>query len=133
MSAIGILGTAARYALGGVRLVAGSAGLLAPAMIISRFGDDDPGRNPAAIYGLRLFGIRTVLIGAGPVPPEGAATSTTRCASRRSSTPATPRPCSRCGRASSSRPSGPARWPSISGANTLFAGHRLPGARRSRA
>jgi hypothetical protein len=64
VTAIGTLGTTARIALGGVRVVAGAAGLLAPAMIINRFGDDDPGANPAAIYGLRLFGIRTVLIGA---------------------------------------------------------------------
>jgi hypothetical protein len=32
-------------------------------MIISRFGDGNPAANPAAIYGLRLFGIRTVFIG----------------------------------------------------------------------
>jgi hypothetical protein len=62
--AIGTLGTAARFALGGVRLVAGTTGLLAPAMIIGRFGDENPAHNPAAIYGLRLFGIRSVLIGA---------------------------------------------------------------------
>jgi hypothetical protein len=64
VSAIGTVGTAARFALGSVRLLAGSVGLFAPAMIIHRFGDEEPGRNPAAIYGLRLFGIRTVLIGA---------------------------------------------------------------------
>ena len=64
MSAIGTLGATARIALGGVRIVAGTTGLLAPAMIISRFGDSNPSANPAAIYGLRLFGIRTVLLGA---------------------------------------------------------------------
>jgi hypothetical protein len=64
VSAIGTLGTVARFALGSVRLLAGSVGLFAPAMIIGRFGDEQPGRNPAAIYGLRLFGVRTVLIGA---------------------------------------------------------------------
>ena len=63
MSAIGILENVARYALGGVRLAAGTVGLLAPRMIISRFGDEAPGSNPAAVYGLRLFGIRTILIG----------------------------------------------------------------------
>jgi len=57
------LGKTARYALGGVRIVAGATGLLAPAMIISRFGEGNPRDNPAAIYGLRLFGVRTVLIG----------------------------------------------------------------------
>ena len=63
MSAIATLGTTARIALGGVRILAGATGLLAPAMIISRFGEGDPSANPAAIYGLRLFGIRTLLIG----------------------------------------------------------------------
>ena len=58
MSAIGTLGTTARIALGGVRIVAGTTGLLAPAMIISRFGDSNPSANPAAIYGLRLFGLQ---------------------------------------------------------------------------
>jgi hypothetical protein len=64
VSAIGTIGTTARYALGAVRILAGSTGLLAPATIIRRFGDDNPAGNPAAVYGLRLFGIRTVLIGA---------------------------------------------------------------------
>ena len=64
MSAIGKLGTTARIALGSIRIVAGTTALLAPGMIISRFGDANPTTNPAAIYGLRMFGIRTVLIGA---------------------------------------------------------------------
>ena len=63
MSATATVGKVARYALGGVRIIAGTTGLLAPAMIISRFGEGNPTANPAAIYGLRLFGIRTVLIG----------------------------------------------------------------------
>src|SRR3954465_16058873 len=33
-------------------------------MIIHRFGEENPSADAAAIYGLRLFGIRTVLIGA---------------------------------------------------------------------
>ena len=64
MAAIDTVGKTARFALGGVRLIAGTTGLLAPGMIISRFGGGNPASNPAAIYGLRLFGIRTVLIGA---------------------------------------------------------------------
>ncbi len=64
MSTIDKAATAARYALGGIRLLNGTAGLLAPGVIIRRFGDAAPEANPAAIYGLRLFGIRTVLIGA---------------------------------------------------------------------
>ena len=71
MTAIGALGTTARIALGGVRIVAGTAGLLAPAMIINRFGDTNPSANPAAIYGLRLFGIRTILIGADLIRLHG--------------------------------------------------------------
>jgi hypothetical protein len=63
VSAIGTIGRISRYGLGGVRLLAGSSGLLAPTTIIRRFGSDDPAADPAAIYGLRLFGIRTVLIG----------------------------------------------------------------------
>jgi hypothetical protein len=63
LSAIGNVVTAARYTLGGIRIVNGTLGLLAPGFIIRRFGDTDPASNPAAIYGLRLFGIRTVLIG----------------------------------------------------------------------
>jgi len=65
------LGTTARYALGGVRILAGGTGLLAPAMIINRFGEDNPSANPAAIYGLRLFGIRTLLIGADLIRLRG--------------------------------------------------------------
>jgi hypothetical protein len=64
VSASGTLGKTARIALAGVRIAAGTTGLAAPAMIISRFGDSTPAANPAAIYGLRLFGIRTLLMGA---------------------------------------------------------------------
>ena len=64
MSSLNKLATASRYALGGIRLLNGTLGLLAPGFIIRRFDDDRPESNPAAIYGLRLFGIRTVLIGA---------------------------------------------------------------------
>jgi hypothetical protein len=71
VSAIENLGRTARFALGGLRIVAGTTGLLAPAMIISRFGDSNPAANPAAIYGLRLFGIRTVLIGADLIRLHG--------------------------------------------------------------
>jgi hypothetical protein len=62
--ALGKVGTGARYALGVVRIVNGAIGLIAPGVIMRRFGEDDPTGNPAATYGLRLFGIRTVLIGA---------------------------------------------------------------------
>jgi hypothetical protein len=67
------IGKAARYTLGGIRIVNGALGLLAPAVIRRRFGDDAPASNPAAIYGLRLFGIRTVVIGADLLQPPGPA------------------------------------------------------------
>jgi hypothetical protein len=53
----------ARYALAGIRLVNGAAALLAPALLLRRLGVD-PQANPAAFYALRMFGIRTVVIGA---------------------------------------------------------------------
>ena len=53
----------ARYLLAAIRIVNGAIGLFAPQLLIRRFGDADPDHNPAAIYGLRLFGVRTVLIG----------------------------------------------------------------------
>ena len=71
MSGIGTVATTARYALGAIRFVNGALGLVAPAVIIRRLGDDDPSANPAAIYGLRLFGIRTVLLGADLIRLRG--------------------------------------------------------------
>ena len=71
MPVIETLGKTARIALGGIRIAAGTTGLLAPAMIISRFGEGDPRDNPAAVYGLRLFGIRTILIGADLIRLHG--------------------------------------------------------------
>jgi hypothetical protein len=53
----------ARYALGAVRLVNGGLCLLAPARATRQMGVE-PEANPAALYVLRLFGIRTVMIGA---------------------------------------------------------------------
>ncbi len=63
MSALVKVGTGARYALGVIRVVTGAVGLVAPAVIMRRFGEHSPASNPAATYGLRLFGVRTVLIG----------------------------------------------------------------------
>jgi hypothetical protein len=63
VTANGKVGRAARYALGGIRMITGTAGLLAPAMIQKRLGDPAPESNAAAVYGIRLFGVRTVLIG----------------------------------------------------------------------
>ncbi len=64
-------GRAARYALAGVRIVNGSVALIAPSVIIRRFGEA-PADDNAAVYGLRMFGIRTVLIGADLLTLTGA-------------------------------------------------------------
>jgi hypothetical protein len=69
--ALGKVGTGARYALGVVRIVNGAIGLVAPAVIMRRFGEQDQAGNPAATYALRLFGIRTVLIGADLIRLRG--------------------------------------------------------------
>jgi len=41
----------------------GTAALFAPAALLRRLGAD-PDTNPAALYAFRMFGVRTVLIGA---------------------------------------------------------------------
>jgi len=60
----------ARYALAAIRIATGSLALVAPSVIIKRFGED-PDKDAAAIYGLRLFGVRTVLIGADLIREQG--------------------------------------------------------------
>ena len=49
--------------LGGIRLFYGTAALFTPTTIARRLGVD-PDANPAPIHPLRMFGIRTMLIGA---------------------------------------------------------------------
>lgn len=63
-------GMKARYVLAVIRVVNGAIALVAPSVIVKRFGEV-PGESAAAIYGLRLFGIRTVLIGADLVSQRG--------------------------------------------------------------
>jgi hypothetical protein len=53
----------ARVTLAVIRLFNGVAALFVPATLARRLGVD-PLANPAALYALRLFGVRTVLIGA---------------------------------------------------------------------
>lgn len=53
---------AARVVLAGIRLVNGTASLLAPATFARKLGVD-PETNGPAIYVLRMFGVRTILIG----------------------------------------------------------------------
>lgn len=66
------LSEVARIVLGGIRLVNGSAALLAPTMFARR-GGLDAEANPQALYVIRLFGIRTVLLGADLVGRDPAA------------------------------------------------------------
>lgn len=49
--------------LGSIRLFNGLAALLVPEQTARRLGTD-PEANPAPIYPLRMFGVRTVLLGA---------------------------------------------------------------------
>jgi hypothetical protein len=53
----------ARYVLGAVRLVNGAATLFVTRPFGKRLGVD-PDTSPAAVYALRLFGVRTIYIGA---------------------------------------------------------------------
>ena len=53
----------ARVTLAGIRLFNGVAALFVPTTLARRLRVD-PDANPAALYALRLFGVRTVLIGA---------------------------------------------------------------------
>ena len=53
----------ARIALGLIRLFNGVAALVAPSMLMQRLRVD-PKAQAAANYGLRMFGIRTILLGA---------------------------------------------------------------------
>ena len=66
------IGRAARYALAGIRVINGSVALIAPSVIIRRFGES-PANDQAAVYGLRMFGIRTIVIGIDLLDPEDAA------------------------------------------------------------
>ncbi len=58
----GRLSDAARIVLAGIRLVNGTAALFAPATFARKL-DVDPETNGPAIYVLRMFGVRTILIG----------------------------------------------------------------------
>jgi hypothetical protein len=60
---IAVARTGARYVLAAVRLFNGTAALVAPRTLGRRLGVD-PDQSPAAVYALRLFGVRTVYVGA---------------------------------------------------------------------
>jgi hypothetical protein len=56
-------GEHARKTLAAIRLFNGALALLAPRLLIRRLGTD-PDRDPSAIYPFRMFGVRTLIIGA---------------------------------------------------------------------
>jgi hypothetical protein len=60
---MGRISELARILLAAIRLVNGSVALVAPTAFARRAGVD-PRVSPGALYALRLFGVRTVLIGA---------------------------------------------------------------------
>jgi hypothetical protein len=60
----------ARITLAGIRLFNCVAALFVPATLARQLGVDSA-TNPAALYALRLFGVRTVLIGAQLLRRDG--------------------------------------------------------------
>ena len=56
--------------LGGIRFLNGAVALLAPRTAARRLGVD-PEANPAPIYPLRMFGVRTVVLGAELLVGDG--------------------------------------------------------------
>ena len=63
MSALDVVGERSHLLLGGIRLFNGAAALLVPQLTARRLGVD-PDANPAPLYPLRMFGVRTVVLGA---------------------------------------------------------------------
>lgn len=57
----------ARILLAGIRLFNGAAALFAPTLLARRFGDNP---NRAVIYVLRLFGVRTIIVGIELLVPD---------------------------------------------------------------
>jgi hypothetical protein len=57
----------ARFLLAGIRLINGAAALFAPTFLVRRFGDTP---NHSVIYALRLFGVRTIIIGIELLVPD---------------------------------------------------------------
>lgn len=60
----------ARYALAAIRMLNGILALLAPGFLARRLGVD-PDTTPAILYVFRMFGVRTVLVAADLVRPQG--------------------------------------------------------------
>jgi hypothetical protein len=68
------LAKGAALALAGIRLVNGAAGLVAPEVLAKRLGAEPD--DPALLYALRLFGVRTVVIAIDLLRREPAALRT---------------------------------------------------------
>jgi hypothetical protein len=62
MSLLDLIARRASVLLGAIRLINGVAAFFAPAESARRLGVD-PVANPAPIYPLRMFGIRTIVLG----------------------------------------------------------------------
>lgn len=60
---VGFARDRAHLLLGSIRLLNGVVALLAPRMAARRLGVD-PDANPAPLYPLRMFGVRTAILGA---------------------------------------------------------------------
>ena len=57
----------ARILLAGIRIFNGAAALFLPTVLARRFGDNP---NSAVIYALRLFGVRTIIVGIELLVPD---------------------------------------------------------------
>ena len=57
----------ARILLAGIRLFNGAAALFAPKLLARQFGDNP---NHAVVYALRLFGVRTIIVGVELLAPD---------------------------------------------------------------
>jgi hypothetical protein len=63
MSPLDLLRSRAHLLLGAIRLFNGAAALTVPELSARRLGTD-PDASPAPLYPLRMFGVRTVVLGA---------------------------------------------------------------------
>ena len=57
----------ARILLAGIRLFNGAAALFTPKLLARQFGDNP---NHAVVYALRLFGVRTIIVGIELLVPD---------------------------------------------------------------
>jgi hypothetical protein len=60
----------ARQALAAVRIVNGALGLFAPRFLLRRLGVD-PERDRSGVYPFRMFGVRTIVLGAELLLADG--------------------------------------------------------------